>query len=310
MRVLGEALFLAEDAEGWLDQNGWIFSLLAAILVLILASLVIVSLVYSKRIAAQLEKSSLKLVAKLAYDSDSMEEYLEISIFNNGFRDVNIKDFGLRYKNQNVSLIGEFTERRASKSHTVDVPVSSSITYKLNPERVERFVISHNFNARNIASIYLVAIDSYGTETVTKVSSLSRVFNERQRARILLAKRRIHNEKVQAYKETHEGNEPLSEGVYRTLHRKEIAIPELIRKSEDFMKTDKPRSASDPEPQRNYSSYSSASSTRTNGNTTRSTGSPFSGGMSERRGDTRDLKVTYLNLDPLTPSDEENEKGK
>lgn len=295
--------FLA-DGDSWLSDNSWLFSLLAVILVVVLIILVILSLVYSKKIFSLLEKSTLKLTAKLAYDSDTMEEYLEISVYNNGLRDVNIKDFGLRYKNQTVSLIGEFTERRASKSRSVDVAVGSSITYKLNPERVERFVVSHNFNAQNIDPIFVVATDSAGHETVTKVKSLSKVFNARQKARILLAKRKIHNEKVQSYKETHEGNVPMSDGIYRAFHKKEIKIPDIIESSQSFMNTDKPHISSDAG--RNSSTYSSATNLENGGYSSSSS--------SEKKTDTRDLKVTYLNLDPLRSTDEdgvdEDESGK
>ena len=295
----GCAVSLLSAGSDWFSENQLILWICLGVVGLAILGVCIAALVVSHRNGKFLQSSNLKLSAKLAYDSDTMEEYLEISIFNHNLRDVSLKDFGLRYKDQTVSLISEFAERRLSKSHSVEVLTGSSITYKLNPERVEKFVVSHNFNAQSIDPIYIYAVDSSGKESLHKESSLSRVFNSRQKARILIAKSKIHKERIEAYKLSHDGNEPLTEGIYRSFHRKEVKIPDLIRRTQEQMKSDK--------------SLSSATASTTNYSpaVTSIHVNEAPQPQSPRRMDTRDMKVTYLNLEPLKSVEEtEKESGK
>ena len=291
----GCAVSLLSAGSDWFSDNQLILWICLGVVALAILGVCIAALVVSHRNGKFLQSSNLKLSAKLAYDSDTMEEYLEISIFNHNLRDVSLKDFGLRYKDQTVSLISEFAERRLSKSHSVEVLTGSSITYKLNPERVEKFVVSHNFNAQSIDPIYIYAVDSSGKESLHKEASLSRVFNSRQKARILIAKSKIHKERIESYKLSHDGNEPLTEGIYRSFHKKEVKIPDLIRRTQEQMKSDKSLSSATA----STSNYSPAV-TSIHVNEVPQPQSP-------RRMDTRDMKVTYLNLEPLK-SVEETEK--
>ncbi len=293
-----------DGAQSWWDSNSWVGVLAVGILAICVLGVSIAAMIYARKGARFMERSNLKLSAKLAYDSETMEEYLEITIFNSSLRDVTLKDFGLRYKDQTVSLINEFSERRLSKSHNVEVLTGSSITYKLNPERVEKFVVSHNFNAQSIDPIYVIAVDSLGRETVAKEASLSRVFSARQRARILLAKRRIHQEKVENYKATHDGNLPMFEGLYAKTHRREVKIPDLIRRSEEFMQSDKTLTSA------NIDSSSFAPAVSSRQTSTSSSSYSTTGSTAPRHVDTRDLKVTYLNLEPLKSTEEEEEEKK
>ena len=295
-------MFLVNETSEWLSDYSWIFSLGAVVLVVVILGILIAVLVGVKKTNRLVGRNPLKLSAKVAYDSDNMNEYLEISVFNCGLRDVNIKDFGLRYKNQTVSLINEFTERRASKSHSVDVATGSSLVYKLNPERVEKFVISHNFSATSIDPIYVICVDSNGNETVKKEVSLSRLFNARQKARLLQAKTKIHQGKIDEYKAGHEGNEPLTEGIYRLFHRKQIRIPELVAKADSLMVSDRSvnsKTVSD-------SSYAPAISDQQSESPAQTSSVPFG----QRKMNTQEMKVTYLNMDPLKSLDETDEETK
>lgn len=280
--------------------GGWFFTSLIILLVLVVLAVSVAALVYARKASRNLGRTTLKLSAKLAYDSSSLSEYLEISVFNHNYRDVTIKDFGLRYKDQTVSLIQEFIERKLTKSHVV-VPPHESITYKMNPERVEKFVVSHNFSANSIDPIYVYAVDSVGNETLIKNISLSKIFNARQKARIALAKRQIHQEKLRDYMDTHDGSEPLTEGIYRLFHKKEIRIPELLRRTQSLM-GDKTVT---PENTRNNTSFNPAPvSNPSIRETSSSTLDPSS------KMDTRDMKVTFLDLDIPLKTQEESESDK
>lgn len=249
----------------------------------------------SRKIKKDLSATSLKLTANITYDSDNLGESLCITVFNSNYRDIVLHDFGFQYKNQIVSFIEEYSERKLTKGKVV-VPSRSSITYKVNPERIEKFVVSHNFNASNIDSIYITAVDSVGNKAIVKDKELTKVFSARQKARLQLAKRKLHEEKVEQFKEDHEGNAPMSDSFWRMFHHKEVKIPEIQAKANSFIadKTKTPDNVSG-------STYNPAPKQKEESSSTSN---------SEKRMDTKDMKVTFLDLDLPLKSKEVNKKEK
>jgi len=271
----------------------------------IIASIFATLSFYNARKAKKsLNTTSLKLTADVTYDSDNFGETLQITVYNSNYRDVVLHDFGFKYKNQIVSFIEEYSERKLTKGRVV-VPSRSSITYKVNPERIERFVVSHNFNAKSIDSIYITAVDAVGTKAIFKDKDLTKVFAARQKARLKLAKMKIHEEKVDKYKIEHDGNAPLSDSVWRSFHKKQIKVPEICKKANSFIndKTVTPQQSTF-----NYSNARPVSNKVTNNveksdvNEVETNPQP-----SQEKIETKDLKVTFLDLDmPLKAT--ENKK--
>lgn len=290
-----------------MDENN--LQVLYIVLISIVIALVLICLIFSilanhnaRKAKKALKDTSLKLAADVTYDSDNFGECLKITVYNSNFRDIVLHDFGFKYKNQMVSFIDEFAERKATKGKVV-VPSRSSITYKVNPERLERFVVSHNFNASSIDTIYLFAVDSIGVSASCKDKELTKVFIARQKARLKLAKRKLHDEKVEKYKQEHDGNIPISDSFYRAFHKKEIKIPEIRAKANSFI-PDKTKTPSNMNTS-NYN-YSSPSNLKDPDiDTSRYNGEEFG----ERKMDTKDMKVTFLDLDmPLKSKDVSDNK--
>lgn len=282
--------------------------ILLIILISIVIALVLLCLVFSilanrnaRKAKKALRDTSLKLTADVTYDSDNLGETLKITVYNSNFRDIVLHDFGFRYKNQMVSFIDEFAERKATKGKVV-VPSRSSITYKVNPERLERFVVSHNFNASSIDTIYLFAVDSIGVSASCKDKELTKVFVARQKARLKLAKRKIHDEKVEKYKQDHDGNLPISDSIYKAFHKKQIKVPEIRAKANSLISDNTKTSNNVNSSRFNYSSPSNLKDPEIDI-------SGYNGEeSSERKTDTKDMKVTFLDLDLPLKSKDVNEK--
>lgn len=276
----------------WIEENVGVFILICIVIVFIVLAIAIISLAISIKIKRSITTSALYITAGLNYDSDNLGESLVITIFNNNYRDIVLHDFGFIYKNQNISFIEEYTERKVGKGRPC-VPARASLSYKVNPERIEKFVVAHNFNAKSVDKIRLYVSDSVGNKVVTKDKSLTKIFDKRQDARIKLAKIKIHEESVKDYMSTHEGSRPFSDRIWSLFHKKYVTIPKLIKKSAEFI-DDK---------------------TITPENTTKSNYNPAPIQSSDpeveveeaptieeepkakTRTDTRDMKVTFIDLD-------------
>lgn len=213
----------------WIEENVGVFILICLIIVVIVLAIAIISLFISIKIKRSITTSALYITAGLNYDSDNLGESLVITIFNNNYRDIVLHDFGFIYKNQNISFIEEYTERKVGKGRPC-VPARASLSYKVNPERIEKFVVAHNFNAKSVDKIRLYVSDSVGNKVVIKDKSLTKIFDQRQDARIKLAKIKIHEESVKDYMSTHEGSRPFSDRIWSLFHKKYVTIPKLIKR--------------------------------------------------------------------------------
>ncbi len=294
----------------WITDNLWIVLLVILVLSIVIVVMSILTFVFAKKAASNISKTNLKMTANVSYDSDNLGESLEITVFNNNYRDIVIHDFGFSYKNQVVSFIEEYSERRLTKGRVI-CPARSSLTYKVNPERIEKFVVAHNFNAKSISMIYLIAVDSVGNSNVYKDKALTKLFSERQKARLKIAKRKLHEEKVQDYKDTHDGNGPMSEGLWNLFHRKQITVPALIKKSASLIGD----STLTPETEKNNKLFNPAPVEPSDLSDSDILKPDGKGGYQTtdfgRTSDSKDLKLTFLDLNvPLKSKEVDSKKKK
>ena len=276
----------------WLNSNAGLLIVITLALMVAILLIVIILLVKINRIKKSISNSSLMITAGLNYDSDNLAEALVITIFNNNYRDILLHDFGFSYKDQNISFIEEYTERKVGKGRPC-VPARSSLSYKVNPERIEKFVVAHNFNAQTIDNILLYVSDSVGNKVVVKNKSLTKIFSARQKARIKLAKIKIHEDSVKEYMTNNDGSRPFSDKIWRMFHKSDIKIPKLLKASANFIgdKTITPENA----PHSNYNPAPIQSSDPEIDERNSSTVEEFS--SPKTRTDTRDMKVTFIDLD-------------
>ncbi len=210
----------------WLQQNSWVFGLISAGLALIIVSISIYVTIKTKNISNNIIESSLKMTTSLMYDSDIGDEFLNINIFNTTFRDVVISDFGLDYKNQRLNFVAEYIETKNLMSLPV-IPARSSINFRFDPQRLEKFILAHNYKSKSISSIKMVVVDSVGNQFLKTNRGLTSVLRERQKERVRTAKIIVHNNKVKNYKESHDDREPLTHAIWKMFHHTETT-PELI----------------------------------------------------------------------------------
>lgn len=279
----------------WLNEYAGLFVVILLGLVLALTALLIAMLIMLNKANKSLSTSALVITAGINYDSDNLAEGLVITIFNNNYRDILVHDFGFLYKNQHISLIEEYTERKTVKGRAC-VPARSSLSYKVNPERIEKFVVAHNFNAQTIDAIRLYVYDSVGNKVLVKDKELTAIFSSRQKARIKLAKLKIHEDGLQDYMAGHEGARPFTDRIWRAFHKTDIKIPKLLKTNARFIddQTVTPENAT----RRSYNPAPIKSSDPDEDPEDRSSlVEEKSFGSSRDRTDTRDMKVTFIDLD-------------
>lgn len=221
----------------WLQNNVWIFVLIGLAISAILLVISILMIIKVTVITRNTVDSSLKMSATLMFESDHGAEFMDISIYNTNFRDVNIRDFGIDYRNQHLNFVAEFVEQKGLQSLPV-VPARSSISFRVDPQRVEDFILAHNYKSKKVSTIYNVVIDSIGNQFKQKNRELTKILSLRQKARVKEAKFIIHNEMVQKYSSTHDGRVPVSDFFWRIFHRNNNHDNEIINVANSLSETD------------------------------------------------------------------------
>jgi len=211
----------------WITENLWIFILVLLIAVIAIIVLSVISMRKLKLIVKNTVDSSLRMDAALEFDSITMQDQLVLSVFNTNFRDIIIHSFGFVYKDQLMDFVKEYMKENDMKDFPV-VPARASINFKLDPFRVEKFILDNNFEKKTVSKVFNIVVDSVGFDTKTKNASLRKVFNKRHTARLKKAKVILHNRKVANYQKTHEGKAPFSHTIWKWFHNEEVKIPELM----------------------------------------------------------------------------------
>lgn len=277
----------------WLKDNSWVIIMCALLVMIAVLVISIISLIEVKKVKRDISTTSLKITGALNYDSDNLAEALSITIFNNNYRDILINDFGFIYKNQQISFIEEYTERKVTKGRAC-VPARSSLSYKVNPLRVEKFIVGHNFRTTSIDKIYLYVCDSVGNKVIQKDKTLTKIFSTRQKARIELAKNKIHQDAVTDYMATHEGNKPFGEGVWAWFHKDNVNIPKLIKVSATFIEDSTLTPENTPNKQYNPAPIQNSDPVIEPTEEVKAEDKAVS---AKAKTDTRDMKVTFIDLD-------------
>lgn len=291
----------------WIKENVGVFLIVVLAIVFVIMIVAIVTVCMIARIRKSLSTTALKITSALNYDSDNLGESLAITIFNNNYRDIMLHDFGFIYKNQQISFIDEYSERKTSKGRAC-VPSRSSLSYKVNPERIEKFVVAHNFNATSIDKIKLYVSDAVGNKVVVKDKNLTKIFGRRQKARLNLAKLKIHQEKVREYQAGHEGNTPLSDKIWKIFHKSDIRVPELLKKSSEYI-DDNTLTAANAKRSENLQNSIAPSDPSMESDESDEEDDPFIN-RPRSRTDTKDMKVTFIDLDVPLKAKNINNKDK
>jgi len=215
------------NMNDWITENLWIFILVLLVAVVAIIVLSVISMRRLKLIVKNTVDSSLRMDAALEFDSITMQDQLVVSVFNTNFRDIIIHSFGFVYKDQLMDFVKEYMKENEMKDYPV-VPARASINFKLDPFRVEKFILDNNFDKKAVSKIFNIVVDSVGFDTKTKNGSLRKVFNKRHTARLKKAKVILHNRKVANYQKTHDGKAPFSHIIWKWFHNEEVKIPELM----------------------------------------------------------------------------------
>lgn len=221
----------------WLQTNVWVFVLIGLALSAILLVISVLMIIKVTVITRNTVDSSLKMSATLMFESDHGAEFMDISIYNTNFRDVNIRDFGIDYRNQHLNFVAEYIEQKNLQSIPV-VPARSSISFRVDPQRVEDFILAHNYKSKKVSTIYNVVIDSIGNQFKQKNKELTKILSLRQKARVKEAKFIIHEEMVQKYSDTHDGRLPVSDFFWRLFHRNNKHDSEIINVANSLSEND------------------------------------------------------------------------
>ena len=225
----------------FLQENMGIVVLLST--VVLIAVLVIVGVVLG--LIIKLNKNTivdtLKIDARVVYENiegekdQKFNETLSISIFNNNWRDIVVSDFGFRYKGLYLTFADEYLKTNNIGTMRIIVPARKYIVLKIEPERLENFIIEHNFEAVGIDEIYNVVVDNVGTFITKRNHNLTKIMVRRQKARIEIAKSVLHERFLQQYMKEHDNQIPLKEHFYNFFHSKKKKNLHLVKQANMFV---------------------------------------------------------------------------
>jgi len=216
-----------KNMNEWITNNFAIFVVILLVFVIALIVLSVIALRNLRILVKNTVDSSLRMEANLEFDSIFMKDELIISVYNTNFRDIIIHSFGFVYKDQIMDFVREYMKENDMKDFPV-VPARSSIDYKLDPFRVEKFILDNNFEKKTVYKIFNVVIDSVGFDTKSKNKALRKVFRKRHKARLKKAKVILHNRKIAQYQKTHDDKLPISNIFWKWFHSDEVKVPELM----------------------------------------------------------------------------------
>ncbi len=225
----------------FLQENMGVIVLLCT--VVLIAVLVIVGVVLG--LIIKLNKNTivdtLKIDARVVYENvdegkeQKFKETLAISIFNNNWRDIVVSDFGFRYKGLYLTFADEYLKTNNIDTKRIIVPARKYIVLKIEPERLENFIIEHNFEAVGIDEIYNVVVDNVGTFITKKNHNLTKIMVRRQKARIEIAKSVLHDRSLQQYMKEHDNQIPIKEHFYNLFHSKKKKNGYLVKQANMFV---------------------------------------------------------------------------
>ena len=215
----------------WIKENVGLFVIIIGVFIVMIGVLLTYILLKLRTIVKNTVDSSLKMEATVKSSSDSNEETVTLTVYNTNFRDVIIHGFGFGYKDQNIDFGEEYMKTKLLADHPA-VPARSYISFDIDPLRLEKFVLNHNYKSKKIDRLFNVVTDSVGNRTVIKNKTLKRWLAKRQKNRLMKARLMLHEEKVAAYQASHNGKKPLSDGLWRFFHPRLTKAPELVEKSE------------------------------------------------------------------------------
>ena len=183
----------------WINANAGLLVFIAIVLLIALGVILTFVLIKVKVIVKNTVDSSLKMEANIKKESNKNSEKVVLTIYNTNFRDVIIHGFGFQYKNQEIDFISEYMNER-SLSEKPAVPARSSISFAIDPSRLEKYILESNDKSDKIDVLYNVVTDSVGNRIATKNKTVRKWLAKRHKIRIEKAKIQLHEEKVEKYK--------------------------------------------------------------------------------------------------------------
>lgn len=221
----------------WINANAGLLVFIAIVLLIALGVILTFVLIKVKVIVKNTVDSSLKMEANIKKESNKDSEKVVLTIYNTNFRDVIIHGFGFQYKNQEIDFISEYMNER-SLSEKPAVPARSSISFAIDPSRLEKYILESNNKSDKIDILYNVVTDSVGNRIATKNKTVRKWLAKRHKIRIEKAKIQLHEEKVEKYKEEHKGKKPFSALLWPMLHPHLSKSNKVVERSEKIILDD------------------------------------------------------------------------
>ncbi len=228
----------------WINANAGLLVFIAIVLLIALGVILTFVLIKVKVIVKNTADSSLKMEANIKKESNKNSEKVVLTIYNTNFRDVIIHGFGFQYKNQEIDFISEYTNER-SLSEKPAVPARSSISFAIDPSRLEKYILESNDKSDKIDVLYNVVTDSVGNRIATKNKTVRKWLAKRHKIRIEKAKIQLHEEKVEKYKEEHKGKKPFSALLWPMLHPHLSKSNKVVERSEQIVLSDETEATTD-----------------------------------------------------------------
>ena len=127
-----------------------------------------------------------------------------------------------------------------SLSEKPAVPARSSISFAIDPSRLEKYILESNNKSDKIDVLYNVVTDSVGNRIATKNKTVRKWLAKRHKIRI-----QLHEEKVEKYKEEHKGKKPFSALLWPMLHPHLSKSNKVVERSEQIVLIDETEATTD-----------------------------------------------------------------
>lgn len=123
--------------------------------------------------------SQFMIVTSVEFNTEQLNNYYNVKIYNQNFNDVRITSFGFMFKNQNIDYYQKYLlKEKLPLESKIVIYSRDHIILSINPEELKSIILDINKGDFNISKLRVYVIDSIGMTTFYKSKKITKHLQE------------------------------------------------------------------------------------------------------------------------------------